>query len=56
MLGELKKKYPQYKLNSFYNIWILKPAGMSKGRGIVCYRNLVEIINHVRTKETQWIA
>jgi tubulin monoglycylase TTLL3/8 len=38
ILEELKKKYPQFNLNGEKNIWIIKPAGSSRGRGIVLYK------------------
>ena len=38
ILEELKKKYPQFNLNGEKNIWIIKPAGLSRGRGIVLYK------------------
>jgi len=34
------------------NIWILKPAGLSRGRGIIIHKNLVEILDHVKVKDT----
>jgi len=46
VLARLKEKYPQYELNGCHNIWILKPAGLSRGRGISIYNNLGEIINN----------
>jgi len=52
----LKVKYPQYGLNGEKNIWIVKPAGLSRGRGISCFRNLVEIQDYVKGKESQWIV
>lgn len=45
MLEDLKKKYPQFNLNGEKNIWICKPAGSSRGRGIVLFRNLIEILD-----------
>lgn len=51
-----EEKYPQYHLTGHDNIWILKPAGLSRGRGITCYNNLVEIQDHIKCKESQWIA
>ncbi len=45
ILEELKKKFPQFNLNGDRNIWIIKPAGSSRGRGIVLYKQLVEILD-----------
>ena len=45
ILEELKKKFPQFNLNGERNIWIIKPAGSSRGRGIVLYKQLVEILD-----------
>jgi len=56
ILEELKAKYPQYGLNGEKNIWIVKPAGLSRGRGISCFRNLVEIQDYVKGKESQWVV
>jgi tubulin monoglycylase TTLL3/8 len=55
-LEELKKKYPQFSLNGDKNIWIIKPAGSSRGRGIVLYKQLVEILDLCKSKESQFIA
>lgn len=52
VLRTLKDKYPQYHLNGCENIWIVKPASLSRGRGIKCYKNLVEILDHMGTKES----
>lgn len=56
LLRTFKKKYAQYYLNGGENIWILKPAGLSRGRGIACYKNLVEIEDHVMSKGAQWMV
>lgn len=29
---------------------------MSRGRGIILFKNLIEILDHINNKETQWIA
>lgn len=52
----LEKKNPQFCITGLNNIWILKPAGLSRGRGIICLNNLVEIIDHVKLKESSWVC
>jgi hypothetical protein len=42
------------------NVWIVKPAGKSRGRGIQCLNDLDEIVNVTRTQdgrcaESQWV-
>ena len=51
----MKEKYPQFSINGENNIWIVKPAGLSRGRGIVCFKHLVEILDQVK-REGQWVA
>ena len=43
ILNKLKKKLPQYSLNGFRNIWIIKPCSLSRGRGIKCLSSLSSI-------------
>ena len=43
MLNSLKEFLPQYKLNGFRNIWILKPSNLSRGRGVTCVNSLEPI-------------
>lgn len=50
LLEEYEKRFPQFYLTGHNNIWILKPAGLSRGRGITCYNNLVEIQDHMKCK------
>ena len=52
----LEEKFPQFIMNGTKNIWIVKPAGLSRGRGIAAYNNLVEILDHVESKESQWVV
>lgn len=52
----LEGKFPQFWMNGVKNIWIVKPAGLSRGRGIATYNNLVEILDHVNSKESQWVV
>lgn len=53
-LSRLSNKYPQFKINGVNNIWILKPAGLSRGRGIELYNHLEEIKDKMQ-KEGQWV-
>ncbi|KAL4510195.1 hypothetical protein ABPG72_010388 [Tetrahymena utriculariae] len=55
-LNEREKCDPQFNLKGEDNIWIVKPAGLSRGRGITCYKNLVEIIDHAKSMELQMIV
>ncbi|KRX06005.1 hypothetical protein PPERSA_01083 [Pseudocohnilembus persalinus] len=55
-LEEGKKQNKQYNLTEEKNIWILKPASSSRGRGITCYNSLIEIQDHIKAKEFQWVA
>jgi len=43
LLNTLKQFLPQYKLNGFRNIWILKPSNLSRGRGVTCVNSLEPI-------------
>jgi len=54
VLEEMKKKYPQFMLNGYHNAWIVKPADMSRGRGIKIFNNLAEILEYGR--EHQYIV
>ena len=40
------ERFPQTCIDGEKNIWIVKPAGSSRGRGIKLYKNLVEIMKH----------
>ena len=44
LLLKLSKFLPQYNLNGFRNIWILKPSNLSRGRGITCITSLSPIL------------
>lgn len=55
-LEELRKRFPQFDINGNHNIWIVKPAGMSRGRGIRIFNNLAEIIDYAQCREQQYVA
>ena len=43
ILETLEKFLPQYKLNGYRNIWIMKPSNLSRGRGVTCVDSLLPI-------------
>ena len=56
VISSLKEMHPQFNMDGERNIWILKPAGSSRGRGIVLYKNLVEILDLCKDINTQYVA
>lgn len=36
------------------NIWIIKPSGLSRGRGIKCLNSLEKIIDYVIASDKKW--
>ena len=55
-MANLRSKFPQMGIDGERNIWIVKPAGSSRGRGITLFKNLVEIIDLTKQIETQYIV
>lgn len=47
-LSQLKLIFPQFDMNGKRNIWIMKPSGLSRGRGIKCVSNLNEILLFIK--------
>ena len=41
-----------FKLKTRLKIYI----GLSRGRGIRCYNDIGEILEHIRVKESEWVA
>ena len=37
-------------------MWILKPSGLSRGRGITMFDNLKEIISFFKDRSTAWVC
>jgi len=50
ILPKYSQKYPQHKINGLQNLWIVKPAGLSRGRGITVLSDLKRILDFSKTK------
>ena len=48
ILEKLWKFLPQYELSGTRNIWIVKPSGLSRGRGVNCIDQLNDILSNIR--------
>ncbi len=47
LLKKLSENLPQYKMNGYHNIWIMKPSNLSRGREIHCINNLSKITKNL---------
>jgi tubulin monoglycylase TTLL3/8 len=56
ILETLKKINPQYYLNGPRNVWIMKPSGLSRGRGIKCMSNLNDIFKFIKRNSNLYLA
>eukprot|EP01016_Furgasonia_blochmanni_P045421 TRINITY_DN6399_c0_g1_i1.p1 TRINITY_DN6399_c0_g1~~TRINITY_DN6399_c0_g1_i1.p1 ORF type:complete len:341 (+),score=84.83 TRINITY_DN6399_c0_g1_i1:63-1085(+) len=56
MLSRVREADAQHSLLGYQNIWIVKPAGLSRGRGIHCLMDLRDIFEYIKIKDTQWVA
>lgn len=43
-------------MNGYKNMWIMKPGGLSRGRGIKLYKSLDKILDFFKHKDTPWIV
>lgn len=57
-LEAIKARHPQFNIDGLQNIWVLKPAGKSRGRGIQLSARLEKIleVGVGRGAEARWIA
>lgn len=46
---------PQSALNE-KNLWIVKPAGLSRGRGIRAFESIEPLLNYIIGKDVMWVA
>lgn len=49
-LTEITKYWPQYHLDGYKNIWILKPGNKCRGRGIQLIRNVEDVVKIMNLK------
>ena len=48
ILKKLSINLPQYALEGSKNVWIVKPGGLSRGRGVHCIDQLNDILSNVK--------
>ena len=48
ILDKISKNLPQYALEGSKNVWIVKPGGLSRGRGVHCIDQLNDILSNVK--------
>ena len=48
ILKKLSVNLPQYVLEGAKNVWIVKPGGLSRGRGVHCIDQLNDILSNVK--------
>lgn len=54
-LQHLTQRFPQTTINGSNNLWIVKPASLSRGRGIQLFSSLAEITKQVKTTDRAWV-
>ncbi len=55
-LDKLRRIFPQNNMNGKKNIWIMKPSGLSRGRGIKCVSSLNEILLFIKKNSNQYMV
>ncbi|CAN0079058.1 unnamed protein product, partial [Sphacelaria rigidula] len=57
-LEGMKSCGPQFDLNGDFcqNMWIVKPAAKSRGRGIECFTNLSKLLSYTESKQPQAVS
>jgi tubulin monoglycylase TTLL3/8 len=55
ILNRLEEKSPQYHINGSKNIWIVKPVGLSRGRGIQCISSFQEYLGFLKVHGNQYV-
>eukprot|EP00826_Nyctotherus_ovalis_P005450 TRINITY_DN11231_c0_g2_i3.p1 TRINITY_DN11231_c0_g2~~TRINITY_DN11231_c0_g2_i3.p1 ORF type:complete len:218 (-),score=41.78 TRINITY_DN11231_c0_g2_i3:218-871(-) len=52
----IRDRFPQFGINGTGNMWIVKPIGSSRGRGIRIFDSLREIMDYVSSKGQQYVV
>lgn len=55
-LNKLRRIFPQHDMNGKKNIWIMKPSGLSRGRGIKCVSGLNEILLFIKKNSNLYMV
>ena len=60
LLKELREMNTQSSLSGYSNVWIVKPAGKSRGRDILCINSINRLLDYigygVAGKEMHWVV
>lgn len=56
LLDKLKQTNIQFNINGNKNIWIIKPSGLSRGRGIKCVDTISQVLQQVKSGSTQYVV
>ena len=56
LLNTLKTSLPQFSLNGYHNIWIMKPSNLSRGRSIQCFNSLTKINENISTLNCNFVV
>ena len=48
LISKIKKNLPEFSFDGTKNVWIVKPGGLSRGRGIHCIDQLNDILSDIK--------
>lgn len=55
-VSQMKSADPQTSLNQGSNLWIVKPCGLSRGRGIYISNNMIDILHYIVSSDCDFIV
>jgi tubulin monoglycylase TTLL3/8 len=58
-LEEVKEVWPQYNIDGYRNIWIVKPGALSRGRGIIVFdklQNILDFNTHPMQRDGRYVV